>query len=64
MVDAVAALGVHLHSHEKVIAGQLRRRQLDHVFVDASFVPRLRRAWVEEGCPASDHLPLWVEIDL
>lgn len=64
MVDGVAALGVRLHSHEKVIAGQLRRRQLDHVFVDASFVPRLRRAWVEEGCPASDHLPLWLEMDL
>ena len=64
LVDAVAALGVRLHSHEKVIAGQVRLRQLDHVFVDAGFVPRLRRAWVEAGCLVSDHLPLWVEMYL
>ncbi|WP_430464776.1 endonuclease/exonuclease/phosphatase family protein [Tabrizicola sp.] len=64
MVDAVAALGLHLHSHEKTIAGQIRRRQLDHVFVDASLAPRLRRASVDAGCLASDHLPLWVEMDL
>lgn len=64
MVDAVAHLGVALHSHEKTIAGQRRLRQLDHVFVDAALAPRLRRAWVDAGCPASDHLPLWVEADL
>lgn len=64
MVDAVAALGARLHSHEKVIAGERRFRQLDHVFVDAGFVPLLRRAWVDAGCLASDHLPLWLEIDL
>jgi endonuclease/exonuclease/phosphatase family metal-dependent hydrolase len=63
LVDAVAALGLRLHSHEKVIAGETRLRQLDHIFVDASFVPELRRAWTETQCPASDHFPLWVEID-
>ncbi len=64
MVDAVAALGVRLHSHEKTIAGVLRHRQLDHIFVDASFVPGLRRAWTDTSCAASDHFPLWVELDL
>jgi endonuclease/exonuclease/phosphatase family metal-dependent hydrolase len=64
MVDAVAALGQQLHTHEKLIAGQVRLRQLDHVFVDATYVPRLRRVWVDGGCAASDHLPLWAELDL
>lgn len=64
LVDAVAALGVRLHSHDKVIAGERRLRQLDHIFVDAAFVPRLRRAWVDGDCRASDHMPLWAEIDL
>jgi endonuclease/exonuclease/phosphatase family metal-dependent hydrolase len=64
MVDAVAALRQRLHTHEKVIAGEVRLRQLDHVFVDAALVPRLQRAWVDGGCAASDHLPLWAELDL
>jgi endonuclease/exonuclease/phosphatase family metal-dependent hydrolase len=64
MVDAVAALGRPLHSHEKIIAGQVRLRQLDHIFVSAGLLPRLRTAWVEEACIASDHLPLWAELDL
>ena len=35
-----------------------------HVFVDAALVPRLQRVWVDVGCAASDHLPLWAELDL
>lgn len=64
LVDAVATKGLTLHSHQKVIAGEIRLRQLDHIFVDASFAPRLLRVWAETGCPASDHFPLWAEIDL
>lgn len=64
MLDAVATLGLTLHSHEKVIAGETRLRQLDHVFISAELRPALRAAWVEENSTASDHLPLWVEIDL
>lgn len=64
MVDAVAACGVQLHSHEKVIAGERRLRQLDHIFASASYAPRLRRAWVDATCPASDHFPLWLEADI
>lgn len=62
MVDAAAGLG--LHTHEKQIAGALRRRQLDHIFLDAALAPRLLRVWTETDCPASDHFPLWAEIDL
>lgn len=61
MVDAVAHLGQSLHTHEKVIAGTLRRRQLDHIFASAELVPRLRRAWTEPNI-ASDHFPLWLEM--
>lgn len=64
LVDAVAGLGVRLHSHEKRIAGELRLRQLDHIFVDASFLPRVLRVRADSACLASDHFPLWAEIDL
>lgn len=63
MVDAVAHLGQNLHTHEKVIAGTLRHRQLDHIFVSADLAPRLRQAWTEPGQIASDHFPLWLEMD-
>ena len=62
MVDAAAGLG--LHSHEKLIAGVRRLRQLDHIFVDAGFAPRLGRVWADTACPASDHFPIWAELDL
>ena len=64
VVDAVQAMGVRLHSHEKLIAGENRLRQLDHIFVDAGFVPRLREVWADTACPASDHFPLWADMDL
>ena len=62
MVDAAAGLG--LYTHVKVIAGQRRMRQLDHVFIDAGFASRLGRVWSETACPASDHFPLFAEMDL
>ncbi len=62
LVDAAAGLG--LHSHEKVIAGVRRLRQIDHIFVDASFAPRLGRVWADTSCPASDHFPLWADLAL
>lgn len=62
-VDAVALTGTRLHTHEKIIAGQRRLRQLDHAFVSADLAPRVRRTWTEPGQTASDHLPLWIELD-
>jgi endonuclease/exonuclease/phosphatase family metal-dependent hydrolase len=59
LIDAVAA---QVHTHDKLIAGQRRLRQLDHIFASADLAPRLMRAWVDVDCGASDHLPLWVEM--
>ncbi len=60
--NAVAHLGQTLHTHEKIIAGETRLRQLDHCFVTNDLTPNLRAAWVDNNEPASDHHPLWVEL--
>ncbi len=62
MVDAVAHTGQTLHTHEKIISGTRRLRQLDHIFVTADLAPRLRKTWTEADQIASDHLPLWLEM--
>lgn len=62
MVDAVAHLGERLHTHEKVIAGDLRLRQLDHIFASAGLVPRLAKVWTDTTETASDHFPLWLDL--
>ena len=62
LVDAVALTGTHLHTHEKVIAGQTRLRQLDHVFVTPDLTPRVQRTWTDTTEIASDHFPLWLEL--
>lgn len=66
-VDAVAAAGQKpggLHTHEKRIDGTLRLRQLDHCFVSAEIAPSVRSVTVDNGCIASDHHPLFIELDL
>ncbi|MES2666486.1 MAG: endonuclease/exonuclease/phosphatase family protein [Pseudomonadota bacterium] len=62
MVDAVAHSGAILHTHSKTIAGQVRNRQLDHIFVPARLAPGIRRAWTDPLEPASDHFPLWLDL--
>jgi endonuclease/exonuclease/phosphatase family metal-dependent hydrolase len=62
-VDAVARTGARLHTHEKRIAGLDTLRQLDHCFVTADLAPRIRRAWTNPAATASDHFPLWVELE-
>ncbi|MEY4697138.1 MAG: hypothetical protein RIT14_1566 [Pseudomonadota bacterium] len=65
--DAVAAAGQmpgSLHTHEKVIAGQTRLRQLDHCFVTPDLAPLVRAVRADTACPASDHFPLHIDIDL
>ena len=59
--DAVAHLGQPLHTHEKIIAGTRRLRQLDHCFVTGDLVPALRAARVDNAEIASDHHPLWID---
>lgn len=63
LVDAVALTGAALHTHEKVIAGTRRLRQLDHAFVTPDLAAHVRRTWTDPDETASDHLPLWLELD-
>ena len=65
--DAAIAAGIApgtLHTHVKVIAGETRRRQLDHCFVSSALAPRVRGVHADNGTIASDHHPLWIDIDL
>lgn len=36
--------------------------RIDHVFVTPDLAPRVVRAWIDHGTPASDHWPLFVEL--
>jgi endonuclease/exonuclease/phosphatase family metal-dependent hydrolase len=53
-----------VYTHEKMISGVLRRRQLDHCFVSSELKPRVRSVHAANGEVASDHHPLWIDIDL
>ena len=37
--------------------------RIDHCFVTHDLAGAVRRAWIDESTPASDHFPLFVEID-
>lgn len=39
------------------------RQYLDYLFVSGGLVSRLKDGWVDEACIASDHKPVWLEID-
>lgn len=39
------------------------RQYLDYVFVSGGLVGRLKNGWVDEACIASDHKPVWLEMD-
>ena len=62
LIDAVAQTGTKLHSHEKMIAGLPRLRQLDHCLVTPDLAPRVIRCWTDPHETASDHLPLWTDL--
>jgi endonuclease/exonuclease/phosphatase family metal-dependent hydrolase len=62
LVDAISRTGVRPHTHQKVIAGQTRLRQLDHCFVSADLVSHIAGAWTDSTQTASDHFPLWVDL--
>ncbi len=53
-----------LHTHVKLIAGETRKRQLDHCFVSSTMASRVRGLRVGNEEVASDHHPLFVDIDL
>jgi len=62
LVDPAAGMG--LHTHEKVIAGQTRLRQLDHIFLTPDLTPLVTRVWTDTKNPASDHFPLHADLSL
>ena len=65
--DAAALAGHRpgdLHTHVKMIDGATRRRQLDHCFVGSMLAPRVRSVQVDNDEIASDHHPLFIDIDL
>ena len=65
--DAAVAAGNppgSLHTHVKEIDGETRKRQLDYCFVGSMLASRVRSARVDNSGIASDHHPLFVDIDL
>lgn len=62
LIDPAAGLG--LHTHVKVIAGETRRRQLDHIFLTPDLAPCVSRVWADTANPASDHFPLHLDLML
>jgi endonuclease/exonuclease/phosphatase family metal-dependent hydrolase len=58
--DAWRAAG---HSEEEVDSFP-REGRIDHVFVTPDLAPKVKRAWIGYGTPASDHWPVFVEFDL
>ncbi|MER8503962.1 MULTISPECIES: endonuclease/exonuclease/phosphatase family protein [unclassified Mesorhizobium] len=66
-VDAAAVAmepTADFHTHVKTIDGRLAKRRLDHCFVGGMFAGRVRSVSADIGQIASDHFPLWVDIDL
>lgn len=47
-----------------MIDGELRKRQLDHCFVGSRLASRVRAVHADNAVIASDHHPLWIDIDL
>ncbi|MEZ5922778.1 MAG: endonuclease/exonuclease/phosphatase family protein [Hyphomicrobiaceae bacterium] len=43
--------------------GVPRDLHIDHVLVTSHLAPRLRRCWIDATTEASDHQPVWVELD-
>ena len=53
-----------LHTHVKDIDGSVRKRRLDYCFVGSMLASRVRSVGVDNSEIASDHHPLFVDIDL
>lgn len=67
-VDSATASGQDptlFTSHEgKDAKGLPRKRRLDYCFVASELAGSVKRMWVDEAEAASDHKPVWTEIDL
>jgi endonuclease/exonuclease/phosphatase family metal-dependent hydrolase len=42
--------------------GAPRDLRIDYAFVGRSFVPKLKRCWVDAAAAGSDHQPVWIEL--
>jgi endonuclease/exonuclease/phosphatase family metal-dependent hydrolase len=60
LVDAWTVAG-HREDEGATIPGGAR---IDYCFVSAALAPRVRSARIDTGATGSDHLPLWIDIDL
>jgi endonuclease/exonuclease/phosphatase family metal-dependent hydrolase len=66
-VDAAVVAGHEpgdLHTHVKEIDGSIRKRRLDYCFVGSMLAPRVRSVGVGNDETASDHHPLFIDLDL
>lgn len=64
-VDAATIVGRDPgHTHTRQFQGKEQRRRLDYCFVGAMLAARVRSVRVHADCPASDHFPVWTDIDL
>jgi endonuclease/exonuclease/phosphatase family metal-dependent hydrolase len=59
LVDAWQAAG----NGEEAVESFPGEGRIDHVFVTPDLAPKVRRAWIDHGTPASDHWPVFVEFD-
>jgi endonuclease/exonuclease/phosphatase family metal-dependent hydrolase len=41
-----------------------RDLRIDYCFVSAGLASRIRRAWIDSAAIASDHQPVWTDLDL
>jgi len=57
LVDAWQAAG----NGEEGVESFPGEGRIDHVFVTPDLAPRVSRAWIDRGTPASDHWPVFVE---
>ena len=62
LTDPAAGLG--LHTHVKDIGGEIRLRQLDHIFLTPDLAPHVARVWPDTANQASDHFPLHLDLTL
>lgn len=66
-VDAAVAAGSPadaFHTHVRIVGGKVEKRRLDYCFVGAPVADRVRSFRVDNDVIASDHHPVFVDIDL
>jgi endonuclease/exonuclease/phosphatase family metal-dependent hydrolase len=66
-VDAAVAAGGETtagYTHVRIHDGTEQRRRLDYCFVGSMLASRVRSVHVDTRCEASDHFPVFVDIDL